>query len=91
MFNLKLDWKEGLYTLLFQDNMTSELLYLDGKYRKSNYKLDEKTPTIENSNPIKDSWCNLKQPPIQILPESNSKESTNGKTNGAVWKCMQLY
>ena len=46
--NLILDWKEGLYTFLFRDDMKTEQLYLHGAYRKSNFAFSEKV--FPNSN-----------------------------------------
>ena len=66
-----------MYTLLFRGDSKVEQLYLDRKYRSSRYLVHDKEPKIEDSKPIRDSWCSSKQFPLRF----QTKIHTNGSIN----------
>ena len=82
-----IDWKEGLYTLLFRGDLKVEQLYLDRKYRSSKYLVQDNEAKIENSKPIRDSWCSSKQFPLRFQTENH----TNGSINQDSWQNKTVF
>ena len=67
---------------MFKNKVKIEVFYFDTKYRSSHYGFGEKKHTIENSKPLRDSWCFPKQPPIKLV----EKNATNGTVD---WKANE--
>ena len=56
-----LDWKEGQYTFLFQNDTKIEQFYFDDKFRRCG-----RTPQFRKCKAIKASWCSKYHVPMRL-------------------------
>ena len=82
---MKLDWKEGEYTLHFQNGMKIEQFYFNRTFRGlSRYMYRKVKYYFKWCEAFRTSWCSSKQSPIS-LSLKNIHEARNDDKNKKVW------